>query len=92
MSKQVSFNKLAFVKTIKTICPNGANCHNKNCQNDHPQDTIYGESLSSADSDKKKQVKPVKLMKSSKIQCPEQEKCKSQGCLFAHPWDMVFRV
>lgn len=45
MSKKVSFNKYVIVKTISTICPNYTNCHNKNCEYEHPQDTIYHETV-----------------------------------------------
>ena len=65
MSKKVSFHNYVIVKTISTICPNYTNCHNKNCEYEHPQDTIYHETIFS------KEEKTVKLLKSTKQQCPE---------------------
>jgi hypothetical protein len=82
----VTFNEDVIVKTIGTICPNGTNCHDKNCKKEHSQDTLYYEKLNS---EKKKEVK---LLKSTKKQCPNGEKCKKSECPYAHPWDTVYRA
>ena len=86
LKMSVTFNEDVIVKTIGTICPNGTNCHDKNCKKEHSQDTLYYEKLNS---EKKKEVK---LLKSTKKQCPNGEKCKKSECPYAHPWDTVYRA
>jgi hypothetical protein len=60
----VRFNEDVIVKTIGTICPNGTNCHDKNCKKEHPQDTLFCEKLNS---EKKKCPNGEKCKKSG---CP----------------------
>ena len=87
MNKKVSFADFTIVKTISTKCPNGNNCHDKECKKEHDKDTIY---RGTHDIGKIKEVKEVQVLKSTKKQCPKKEKCKKLGCCDAHPWDTVF--